>query len=164
MTNTTDRSGHTVRSPSRYLDMVSPAPPPCDFEKPWRVGYCGLRHTDSCKRNPLALEVYSSWLNTLGLWYNRWPSWWYSLHMTNCVRCVQLIEADPHNLTKYSHSLPDLHQDYISSSNNTSIPPSLVLWYCRFILIILFQHQPTETGLVTTNIFPQHYWQRTLSQ
>ena len=28
------RSGRTVRPPSRYLDMVSPAPSPCDFAYP----------------------------------------------------------------------------------------------------------------------------------
>ena len=60
------------------------------------------------------LEVFSRWLSTQGLRFNQWPSWWYSLYMLNCFRCVQLIEADPLNLTKYFVSLPDLHHYDIS--------------------------------------------------
>ena len=34
--------------------------------------------------------------------------------MTNCIMCVQSIEADPLNLTIYFNSLPDLHHNDIS--------------------------------------------------
>ena len=104
---------------------------------------CGLGHSYSCKHKPLALDVFSRWLSTLGLWFNQWPSWWYSFHVTNCVGCVHLIEADPHSLPKHFHSLPDLHQDISPDPHKTrlhnayarltSLHPC-VLWYCRFVL------------------------------
>ena len=34
--------------------------------------------------------------------------------MTNCVRCVLSVEADPQKLTDLFHSVHDLHHDNIS--------------------------------------------------
>ena len=45
--------------------------------------------------------MFSRSLSTLRLRFNQWPSKCYSLHMTNWGRCVQSIEADPLNRTKF---------------------------------------------------------------
>ena len=44
----------------------------------------------------------------------QWPSWLYFLYMTNSVRCIKSIEADPHNVTNPAYSVCNFHHDKIS--------------------------------------------------